>query len=169
MASISDLEATIRACREMISIINRDIEGMQAGKVNMGYIQADFNTQKEDIDSYDISTGSGAGEESSFVESVMSSLSTMAYGDMAWQGDLFDEASTRKDRVSTALETAKSSCKTTIDELDVCIANAQEEIRRYEQQISDCEAEIQRIREAEAAAARAAAEAAAAAAAQRSA
>lgn len=155
MASISDLEDTIRACREMIRIIEEDIKGMEAGKAFMGNVKTSFNDQKESVDNYSLSTASEVDSEGNVVIATpKNGVASVENGD-AWEGNLYDNACTKQDTISTELENAKTTCQTTIDELDTCISNAQDEIKKYEDQISDCEDEIERIQE-EAAAAEAA-------------
>ncbi len=125
MASISDLLLTIRACKEMIRIIEEDIKGMKKGQTDISLIHGDFYDLKNDVDEYDISAGE------------------------IWTGNLYDGAFAEQESTSTGIETAKSSCKTAITELDTCIENAYDEIEKYRKKIRECEEEIRRIQEAQ--------------------
>jgi prefoldin subunit 5 len=142
MGEKSDLRATIRGCRERIGMIETDITGMgNANKTLSRHIET-LRLQKTAANDYDVTVND------------------------TWKKDLCDNAITGQVAVVNGIDSAISTCATTISELNTCVTNAQDEITGLKNKISSCESRIAEIERAEAAAAAAAAAARAAAAAK---
>ena len=122
MSEISDLQATIRACREKITMIQNDIVGIGNANRTISRHVLELQEQKVLVDDFDMT-----------VEDT-------------WRKNLCDTAIEYKTNVSTGFDDAVTECSNIISDLNTCIKNANDEIEKLKNRISECERRIEAIR-----------------------
>lgn len=143
MSEKTDLYSRISECNREIGIIRQDIAGMQQS-INQMRLHADaFETQKEDVSTYDMTVGD------------------------TWRKQLCDGAVEIQKSLVLGIGKASSQCENVITELNGCIATANRRITSLQNDIASCQSRIAAIEAEERAAAEREAAARAAAAAAR--
>ena len=142
MSEKANLYARISECNREIGTIRQDICGMQQSMNQMRKYADSFITQKNAVDTYDMTVGD------------------------SWRKQLCDMAVEKQKSLVLGIGKAASQCERVVGDLNTCIATANRRITSLQNEISNCQNRIAAIEEEERiaaereAAARAAAEAA---------